>query len=229
MNDMNIVKRMAAGIVHEIRNPITVIKGYTTMLKDSIGQKHFSIIDSQIEMIEQLLEGLDLLAKYDNLEKMNLNNVEVSLIIQNCLKELTPMFEASEVSLVIKCEKDHKIQCEEKLIRLLINNLLLNAVDSIVEGGVVSIMIGEYQNDFVQIQIEDTGTGITLERLPYIGQPFFSTKEKGIGMGLMLCRTIINKHSGSLCYYTELDKGTNVNIILPKHQPFIEGKVKLLH
>ncbi|WP_379137354.1 ATP-binding protein [Paenibacillus sp. sgz500958] len=226
---MKIVKRMAAGIVHEIRNPVTVIKGYINLLKDSISQKHFDTIYTQINMIEQLMDGLELLAKYDHTETMELNNIEVSSFIRTCFEEINPILEAAQISIEIKCEYNHKIQCEEKLIHLLIVNLLLNAVDSMTVGGVVSIKVGEYEQDYVHIQIEDTGTGISLERLPYLGQPFFSTQEKGFGMGIMLCRTIVQKHYGSLSFYTTIDKGTNVNITLPKIQPLITKTPRILH
>lgn len=218
-DDMDIVKRMAAGIVHEVRNPITVIKGYTTLLRDSISPKHSTLIHSQIVILEKLMDGLEFLARGDDIDNRNFRNVKLKNVIHDCLDELYPVLQEAGIQVEIKCEYHRDIECEQRLISMLLNNLLINAAESMIEGGVISIRIVDYDQDFVNIQIEDKGIGISAERVPYLGQPFFSTKEKGIGMGGMLCRSIVQKHYGTLIYYTEIEKGTIVNIHLPKQQP----------
>ncbi|WP_142324109.1 ATP-binding protein, partial [Bacillus sp. AFS015896] len=125
--------------------------------------------------------------------------------IMNCIK-ITTQF-TSDTSF---------IHCEGNQLKQVFINILKNAIEATPKRGEILIKV-EYAPDKNQINIRftDYGCGIEKERLPYLGEPFYSIKENGIGLGLMICYKIIEKHQGKIFIESEVGKGTIVNISLP--------------
>ncbi|MEM5591464.1 ATP-binding protein [Niallia circulans] len=107
------------------------------------------------------------------------------------------------------------ILCEEKRLKQVFINLLQNAIEAMPQGGYISIKGTSLQDGNISIEIMDQGVGIPDERLGTLGEPFFTTKEKGTGLGLMTCFKIIESHNGSLSFQSELNKGTKAIIVFP--------------
>ncbi len=108
------------------------------------------------------------------------------------------------------------INCDENQIKQVFINILKNAVESMPRGGDITIecSITQEQNE-VYIKFIDQGIGISEDRLKKIGEPFYTTKEQGTGLGLMLSYKIIESHNGKLNIHSELNKGTRIDIVLP--------------
>ncbi len=212
-----VVGQLSTAIAHEIKNPLTAMKGFMQLLKsmENRNTEHYiDIVLAEIERIDSITNEFMTLAKPEALEiKTNDLNVLMKQIvmllepqaIMNCI-QITTEF-TSDTSFIL---------CEGNQLKQAFINVLKNAIEATPMGGEILIQI-EYAPDKKQVNIQftDYGCGIEKERLPYLGEPFYSIKENGIGLGLMICYKIIEKHQGKILIESEVGKGTTVNINLP--------------
>ncbi|QWH86550.1 PAS domain S-box protein [Bacillus mycoides] len=212
-----VVGQLSTAIAHEIKNPLTAMKGFMQLLKsmENKNTEHYiDIVLAEIERIDSITNEFMTLAKPEALEiKTNDLNVLMKQIvmllepqaIMNCI-QITTEF-TSDTSFIL---------CEGNQLKQAFINVLKNAIEATPMGGEILIQI-EYAPDKKQVNIQftDYGCGIEKERLPYLGEPFYSIKENGIGLGLMICYKIIEKHQGKILIESEVGKGTTVNINLP--------------
>jgi signal transduction histidine kinase len=105
--------------------------------------------------------------------------------------------------------------CEKNQLKQVFLNLLKNAIEAMPKGGSIDVSVKEKEEGKISIQIIDQGIGIPKERIPTLGEPFYTTKEKGIGLGLMVCYKIIENHNGKLTIESKVNKGTTIEIIFP--------------
>ncbi|MBE7123587.1 PAS domain S-box protein [Bacillus cereus] len=212
-----VVGQLSTAIAHEIKNPLTTMKGFMQLLKsieNKSTENYIDIVLSEVERIDSITNEFMALAKPEALEiKTNDLNVLMKQIvmllepqaIMNCI-QITTEF-TSDTSFIL---------CEGNQLKQAFINILKNAIEATPMGGEILIQI-EYAPDKKQVNIQftDYGCGIEKERLPYLGEPFYSIKENGIGLGLMICYKIIEKHQGKILIESEVGKGTTVNINLP--------------
>lgn len=213
---LTVVGELAAGIAHEIRNPLTSLKGFTQLLGDKIdsNQGYMDIMITEIERINTIVSELLLLAKPRKLDFKELN-------IGMVLKKIITLMEAQAnlYGVKIKCDQCDEVPSflihgEENKLKQVFINLLKNGIEAMQEGGEIKISLQKREKD-VEIKIIDSGNGISPELLSKIGQPFFTTKEKGTGLGLMVCYSIIESHQGKMTIDSKSGQGTTVSITLP--------------
>jgi two-component system, sporulation sensor kinase E len=216
---LTVVGELAAGIAHEIRNPLTSLKGFTQLLGDRIdaNQGYMDIMITEIERINTIVSELLLLAKPKKLDFQELN-------IAMVLKKIITLMEAQAnlYGVNIKCEQCDEapsvfIHGEENKLKQVFINLLKNAIEAMQEGGEIKISLLKKDKE-VEIKIIDNGNGISPELLSKVGQPFFTTKEKGTGLGLMVCYSIIESHQGKMGIDSKCGQGTTVSVLLPLYQ-----------
>lgn len=106
-------------------------------------------------------------------------------------------------------------ECDANQLKQVFINIIKNAIEASTNGGKVEILVQKKGQDQILIQIKDNGIGISEDRLKRIGEPFFSHKEKGTGLGLTICFKIIESHRGKIFFVSQLGEGTTVDIILP--------------
>lgn len=210
------VGQLAAGVAHEIRNPLTSIKGYTEFLQmDESNEQRlelFEIILDEIERVNLIVEEFMLLAKPKTVKLEERNIVS---IVKNTLSLLEFEARKRQIRLKFHSDADHiLISCDENSLKQVFLNFIKNGIEAMPKGGdlIVKALILE---DYVQIQIQDTGIGIPTDQLNKIGEPFFTTKEDGNGLGLMVSFKIIENHNGQVLIESEIGKGTTFNIQLP--------------
>lgn len=211
---LTIAGQLAAGIAHEVRNPLTAIKGFFQMMeKDLKGNKmYFEVISSEINRIETILNELLVLARPQQV-KYELKNIEV--IINHVITLLKTQSNLNSIELIKSIEPNLPlIKCNENQLKQVFINFLKNAIEAMEKGGRITIEIRKYHTDMIMIRIIDQGTGIPEHLLSKIGEPFFTTKEQGTGLGLMICKNIIEEHKGSLNINSS-SNGTKVEIFLP--------------
>lgn len=213
---LELVGTLAASTAHEIRNPLTGIKGLVQLLSEKHNDKqdqfYFSVIEKEISRINQIVSEFLILGKptMEDFEIMNLKDVVL---------ELNPIIE-SEVNLVnVEYELNIKSKQLEVLgvrdqMKQVILNIIKNALESIEEEGKLSLELSEVNRQAV-LTISDTGVGITEQDLEKIFEPFFTSKECGTGLGLVVCRRIIESFGGEINISSNLNKGTSVEISLP--------------
>ncbi|MFS0661778.1 ATP-binding protein [Niallia alba] len=209
-----ILGEMSAGIAHEIRNPLTSIKGFIQLAKsENPKNKYFEIVLSEIERINSIVGELLFLAK---------PTADVFLVkdIRSIIKDVVTLIHTQLSLHNIQIKEVYEwempmILCEEKRLKQVFINLLQNAIEAMPEGGYISIKGTSLGDGNISIEIIDQGVGISDERISTLGEPFYTTKEKGTGLGLMTCYKIIESHNGKLIFQSELNKGTKATIIFP--------------
>jgi two-component system sporulation sensor kinase A len=211
---LNVAGELAAGIAHELRNPLTAIKGFFTMLKKSDEKKemYYRIIEEELSRIEQIASELLTLAKphSDNRRTHNLIQIidEVKIL-------LTPQANMENIEIIVQSNREELyISCEDTKIKQVFINLIKNAIDAMKNGGRIVLEIKEVR-DTIQVLVIDQGSGIPTEIINKIGEPFYTTKEKGTGIGLMVCFQIIESHDGSMQLDSKVGIGTTFTITLP--------------
>ena len=210
---LTIAGKMAAGIAHEVRNPLTAIKGFIQLMKEQLEQNtYLDIIQSEIDRIEFILSELLLLAKPHDLEFEEedlitlTKDVKTLISTQAILKNIRIEIVNDYENLPIRCNKNH--------LKQVFINFLKNSIEAIENGGFITIEIKKYSVNQVRIIFKDTGKGIPQHLLKCIGEPFFTTKENGTGLGIMISKQIIENHKGSVHINSD-EKGTIIEVILP--------------
>lgn len=222
--------KMAAGIVHEIRNPLTTIKGFVQLMyrcqdsemQEEKSKKYLRMIDKEIDRTSSLLEEILKYVKPSE-PQLQLNDVNKTLT------DIKFILEAHSVSKGIKMNVNlipdlPKIKCDYNQIKQVIINIVLNAVEAMSNSEKKILNIRTYfDKQYVYIRIEDSGTGIGKSQIKDIFNPFFTTKENGTGIGLSICNSIVKNHNGKIKVTSEINKGTEFTIFLPKEQNDITG------
>lgn len=211
---LSIAGQLAAGIAHEIRNPLTAIKGFLQIMQPELSNhsQYFHIIFSELNRIELILSELLMLAKPQETKfrKTNmvtlLNDVAILLETQGNMNNVSIIQEHTF--------SDLQVNCDENQLKQVFINLFKNAIDAMPNGGKVTVQT-EQVNQSVKITVKDEGEGIPPEFMEKIGEPFITTKENGNGLGLMITYKIIENHRGHMCVESEVGKGSTFTIILP--------------
>jgi PAS domain S-box-containing protein len=209
------VGQMAAGIAHEIRNPLTSMKGYAEFLQldeeDEERREYLSIILDEVERINEIVEDFLVLAKP---KAVQLTKQNIIPIIHEVLTLMEMQAEHKGVELHFVCEQTQVIaQCDRTRLKQVLLNLVKNGLEAMPNGGDLYVRVQEAET--ICISIQDTGIGMTAEQLQHIGDPFFTTKKNGNGLGLMVSFKIIENHHGRITVTSERGKGTTFQIILP--------------
>ncbi len=209
---------LAAGIAHEIRNPLSSIKGFATYFREKYKDKpeDGEIADILIGEVERLNRVIGQLLDFARPLTMKQEDTSLKSLIDHSLK----MIEVQATTKAIRIEKDfpeqdpHAWIDEDKISQVLLN-LYLNAFDAMVSGGVLKVSLASSGNGMRQISVSDTGRGIQQKDLPHVYDPYFTTKSSGTGLGLAIVHRIIEAHDGHIHITSEEGKGTTVTILLP--------------
>jgi PAS domain S-box-containing protein len=210
------VGQLAAGVAHEIRNPLTSMKGYAEFLtldeQDPERLEFMNIILDEIERVNTIVEDFMVLAKPKMVELEEKNVVPV---IKNVVSLLEFEARKKHVKLTFDCPHEIiQIECDENRLKQVFLNFIKNGIEAMPNGGELHVKT-MIQDNNVQISIQDTGVGIPKEKLKQLGEPFYTTKKNGNGLGLMVSFKIIENHNGKVFVESEPNKGTTFNILLP--------------
>ncbi|MFB5252152.1 ATP-binding protein [Bacillus mycoides] len=219
------VGQLAAGVAHKVRNPLTVIKGFMQLLQQEVGEdkEYLSLILSEISSIETVLQEFLSIAKPNAavFEPKNLctilDNVVDLISTQAIMKNIRIALNMDVENLLIEC-------CEIQL-KQVFYSILQNSIEAIQNGQEIIINVKKHNSTEVKICILDKGVGIPSERIKRLGEPFYSTKEKGTGVGLMMSYRIIESHGGKISIKSQVGKGTTVTLFFPIYNGDLVGDV----
>lgn len=216
---MNVVGELAAGVAHEIRNPLTALKGFVQLFRTQVHNaeqcnlEYINIMLSEIDRIESIISEFLILAKPQTL---NFQLTDLTSLVKKtvALFDTQAILNNVQIHLQIIEQVPH-IHCEENQIKQVLINLLKNATEAMPDGGNIHINLHQEGDAHVKISVKDEGTGIPGDRLEQLGQPFYTTKEKGTGLGLMVSYRIVKHHQGDIKVTSEENIGTQFDILLP--------------
>ncbi|MEO0206891.1 MAG: cache domain-containing protein [candidate division WOR-3 bacterium] len=223
---LSAIGKLAAGIAHEINNPLTSILINSHLIKEKLNND--SKLIEKIEMVidetkrcAKIVSGLLEFSRQTTPEK---KIISINEIIEKTLLLFESIFLANNIKLEVALDNQlPSIMADESKIKQVLTNILLNAMDAMPGGGFIKIRSQLSSNGrFIEIEIEDTGVGIPKENLDRIFDPFFTTKKsKGTGLGLSISYGIIQQHNGTIEVISEINKGTIVKVKLPKSEESI--------
>jgi|GEM_PF-313387 len=210
--------QLAAGIAHEIRNPLTSLKGFLQLISSGrgSGKNYFDIMKSELNRIESIVSEMLMLSKPQVYE---LTHQDARRVMYDVVTLLEAQAALHNTQIVVDAGKEPLwIFGVENQIKQVFINILKNAIEAMVDGGRISVLC-KMEGDSVRIRIADQGPGISQEQLSKMGQPFYTTKDKGTGLGLMVTYKIIDNHNGTVTAHSEVGEGAVFTITLPYLAP----------
>jgi len=211
--------QLAAAVAHEIRNPLTVVKGFLQFYENdqSFGldvKRNFSLMVDELDSAEYVITQFLTVAKPDKNKIVEI--VDVKVIIQS-VKDLIKSYGLlHDNNIDLDVQDNLFITINSIEFKQLLINLVKNAIEASNTGDSVLIR-AKKKKDFVEIQITDQGYGMSEEEIKSLGTPFYSLKCKGTGLGLMICFNIVEKYEGKIQFTSTKGKGTTVTIRFPVH------------
>ncbi|HDR7912015.1 TPA: GHKL domain-containing protein [Bacillus wiedmannii] len=221
-----LVGRFAAGIAHEVRNPLTIIKGFMQLLHkdlERIDKKDYAeMVISEVNRANHIIEDFLTAAKFNESSKKKVYLkqffAEIDALIQSeaLLRNIQISINLEQV------DSNCATQMDSQEIKQVFLNLLKNSVEAIEDSpnkneGYICIKVIQ-KNEYIKISIKDNGKGMDDVVLSNLYTPFFTTKEEGTGLGMALCREIIHNHNGKIEVESEVGVGTRFDIYLNRSE-----------
>ncbi|WP_246608378.1 ATP-binding protein [Paenibacillus agaridevorans] len=217
---LSIIGQLAAGVAHEVRNPLTTLRGFVQLHKQTgtLSETHLDLMLSELDDINMIVSEFLVLAKP---QANQYARVEIVPIIRDIVMIMESEARLNGVMLSYEAEENiPDVFVVGSQIKQVMINLIKNGIEAMPGGGgKLDIRVAPADKDVVVIQVIDQGSGISEEDLPRLCEPFFTSKSQGYGLGLMVCQQIIDNHKGSLSFCSTLGEGTCVEVRLPAAPP----------
>ncbi|MEH7114064.1 HAMP domain-containing sensor histidine kinase [Neobacillus niacini] len=213
--------QLAAAVAHEIRNPLTVVKGFLQLFEQDSSftderKGHFTLMIDELNTAEQVISQFLSIAKPD---KENVTeNVDVNVVLQSVTDLLHSYGLLHDNRIELNVTGDCTISANTIEFKQLLINIIKNAIEASNIGDLVHVTAGR-EKEFVVIQVIDYGRGMSEEEVASLGTPFYSLKSKGTGLGMMICFNIVDKFKGTIDFQSSIGHGTTVTIRFPSSNP----------
>jgi two-component system sensor histidine kinase HydH len=211
--------RLAAGIAHEIRNPLSSIKGFATYFKERYrdnpdDQKTSEIMMQEVDRLNRVITQLLEFARPPAIQK---KRASLQSLIQRSLKMIESQTSAKGIQVLSDLPSNIQgVDLDPDGINQVLLNLYLNAIEAMERGGTLTVSLSKREGSpWVKLTVSDTGTGISKEDLEHVFDPYFTTKQTGTGLGLAIVHKIIEAHRGEVRVESEVGRGTTVFVLLP--------------
>jgi len=212
------IGQLAATIGHDLRNPLTAITNAVYYLKTKMNpnkdekiNKMFEIIDREIKYANKIIKDL---LDFSRAKKPEFRRVDLTSLVENSLSSLEI---PSNIKVITDLREIPRVDADQHELKRVFLNIIQNAVQAMPKGGTLTISAKKL-NSHVELKFSDTGVGIPKENMKKLFTPLFTTKAKGMGLGLCVCKNIVEAHNGRIEVESEVGKGTTFTITLPVHQ-----------
>ncbi|WP_335445206.1 ATP-binding protein [Neobacillus drentensis] len=221
---MNAIGQLAASVAHEIRNPMTVVRGFL-----QIFLSHEQLSESELSYIQLMLDEINraekIINEYLSLAKPDLDQIEMVNVTDVVIKVADLMntfaFMSKNISLKTNLDEAVFVRGNKSELKQVIINIVKNGIEAMRSGGILSINVKSFKT-YGLIEIKDTGIGMSAEEMERLGTAFYSLKEKGTGIGLMVCYQIVERMKGRIEVESEKGEGTTFRVYIPL---WVEGNL----
>lgn len=221
---LSIAGQLAAGVAHEIRNPLTALKGFVQLMRfgERYEKRYLDVMATELNRIEMIVSELLVLAKP---QSMTFKRKQIEPILQDVVTLSGTQAILHNVQIRMDfAELLPDVDCDENQLKQVFINFIKNAIEAMPQGGELRIEAAVQGEGRMRIRFADQGTGIPEEHLSRLGEPFYTTKTKGTGLGLMVSKKIIENHRGKLEIDSEWGVGTTLDVYLPVPVPDAQKK-----
>ncbi|PLT34128.1 sensor histidine kinase [Bacillus sp. V5-8f] len=219
LEKLKTVSEIAASISHEVRNPLTVIKGFLQLLKERDHTEEDKLLYLKISL-DELERAEHIITDYLTFAKPSLENVtllDLAEELDHVLTVVIPYANMNNVYIEVSGEESLYISGEAEKLHQCLINVIKNGIEAMPEGGQLSVSLKKAGSNAC-LSITDSGTGMSEEQLERLGTPFYTTKDKGTGLGTMVVYSIVKAMGGEIKVKSDENKGTSFNIVLPISQ-----------
>jgi PAS domain S-box-containing protein len=210
--------RMAAQVAHEVKNPLAGLRLYALHLKSKIEGKipasEETLVNKIIDGINQVSETSERVLNFARPITLTRRPADVNRIVADSIALVEPQLNAKKIKVELSLCESGVGSLDEASMRSMLINLMLNSIQAMSENGELSISTTNSGED-LRIEISDTGCGMSDEQIKHMFEPFYTTKTRGLGLGLYFAATVIELHGGAIHVESQADKGTRITITLP--------------
>ena len=214
------IGELAAGVAHEINNPMAIIRGNTELLQlsvpeDASNREEVDTIFQQVKRVERIVSNLQ---KFARRERREMGPVRLNDLLHEIVDQIRYQVPLDGIKVVERYSRSVEVvEGDGDQLRQVFTNLVLNGVQAMPEGGVLTLRSQEVPGaDLYEVRISDTGVGIAMENLSQIFNPFFTTKASGTGLGLSVSYGIVREHGGSIDVESVDGSGSTFSVVLPR-------------
>jgi len=213
--------RAAAQVAHEVKNPLAGLLLYSLHLKDkssNFSENQTYLVDKIVDTIKHLNSRVEQILGFARPVSLTLSAGNLNQIVSDVLDLLRPQLTANNVAVRLSVdEQPAYAMLDEASMRGALMNLMLNAIEAMRNGGKLSIAV-DRTGESLRLEIADTGPGIAADEAKKIFEPFYTTKEQGLGLGMPYAKKVIEQHSGAVSLNSRPGEGTTISIVLPAAQ-----------
>lgn len=213
------VGQLSAGLAHEIRNPLGLIRNYTYILgdykNDEMYEHSLSVINDSTNRIDNLIENL---LKFSRLSDDNPKPINVEKLLENIISLEHKKIETADMLISLVCPKGLTLSTREETIKIVVFNLINNAAEAFSEAGQEECKLEirtSFSDNMLKLEVEDNGPGIPVDVMENIFNPFFTTKDKGTGLGLYIVNSELEKIGGEITAASTPGQGSIFTVMIP--------------
>lgn len=211
------LEKVGSKVAHELKNPLTAVKALVQLglrsPDEAASHQRLEVVEKEVGRVQEILQNY--LSFTRPLQEVRPRPVGLGPLVADTLVVLSARADGARVRLY--AEGDATVEADPRRLKEALLNLVVNAIEATPPGGEVAVEVKPAEEgEGAEIVIRDTGRGMPAETLRRIGTPFFTTREEGTGLGVVLARSVIAQHGGSLRYESEPGKGTQVRVALPR-------------
>ncbi|MBD8031566.1 MULTISPECIES: ATP-binding protein [Solibacillus] len=208
---LSFIGQNIASIAHEIRNPMTSIQGFIQMIKSSLNEEqnpYFQIVESELKRMDDLLVDLLSIAKP---KRQVFKNLDMKLLVDEAIQLMQPTAMSTNAMIVFEYEEEieYIMMGDYSRLKQMVINILKNAIESVEYNNYIVVKLHYSKGDFIKLSIKDSGKGMDSVDLENALNPFYTTKEYGSGLGLLLVQSVIKEHNATLHIESEVGVGSN--------------------
>jgi signal transduction histidine kinase len=211
-------------VAHEVKNPLAGLLLYSLHLRDMLEKPspEVALVDKIVDTINHLNRRVEHILGFARPLSLTAQSGNLNQIINDILELLRSQVTANQIEVRLSLdEQNASWMIDESSMRGALMNLIVNAIEAMPGGGTLSID-SKWTEETLQLEITDTGGGIADDQIKKIFEPFYTTKEQGLGLGMPYAKKIIEEHGGSVSLNTKSGEGTTIRITLPANREEVE-------